>query len=61
MKVRVVLTLDVDPERLKERRPLAVERAGGARNAAREYVLDVVSSSNAARDGSISGVTLQEK
>jgi hypothetical protein len=61
MKVRVVLTLDVDPEQMKERYPLAVERTGGVREAAREYVLEAVSSSQAARNESIRGVTLQER
>jgi hypothetical protein len=47
MKVRVVLTLDVDPALWKERYPLAIERAGGIREAVRDYVLVAVRMSDA--------------
>jgi hypothetical protein len=58
MKVRVVLTIDVDPEQYTDRYPLAVEREGGVREAARAYVREAVQSSNAAHNGSIRNVTL---
>lgn len=60
MKVRVVLTLDVDPKQLKDRYPLAVEREGGVRGAARAYAHEAVQASAAARNGSIRSVTLAE-
>ncbi|MDX2794055.1 hypothetical protein [Streptomyces scabiei] len=57
MKVRVVMTLDVDEERLKERYPLTVEREGGVREAARAYAVGAVEASEAARNGSVRSVT----
>lgn len=60
MKVRVTLTLDVDPERFKYWHPLAVEREGGVREAARTFVRDAVQADQAARNGSIRSVTLAE-
>ncbi len=58
MKVRVVLTLDVDPEQYKDRYSLAVEREGGVREAARAYVHEAVQSSTAVCNGSIRSVSL---
>ena len=58
MKVRVVLTLDVDPEKFKYWQPLSVEREGGVREAARAYTLDAVRGASPARNGSIRSVTL---
>jgi hypothetical protein len=60
MKVRVVLTLEVDPEQMKDRYPLAVEREGGVREAARAYVREAVRSSSASHNGSIRSVTLAD-
>jgi len=60
MKVRVVLTLDVDPEKLKYWHPLAVEREGGVREAARAFARDAVQSAPAVRNESIRSVTVQE-
>lgn len=57
MKVRVVLTLDVDPERWKERYPLAIERAGGVREAVREYVLESVQMQDAIYNEAIRSIT----
>lgn len=61
MKVRVVLTLDVDPEKFRYWHPLAVEREGGVREAARSFVQDAVQGSPAARNESIRSVTLAEQ
>lgn len=61
MKVRVVLTLDVDPEQFKYWHPLAVEREGGVREAARVFARDAVQASPAARNQSIRSVTVQER
>lgn len=58
MKVRVVLTLDVDPEQFKYWQPLAVEREGGVREAARVFALEAVQGSHPARNGSIRSITL---
>lgn len=58
MKVRVVLTLDVDPEQFKYWQPLAVEREGGVRDAARVFAREAVQGSTLARNGSIRSVTL---
>lgn len=58
MKVRVVLTLDVDPALWKERYPLAIERAGGIREAVREYVLESVRMQDAIYCEAIRSVTL---
>ncbi|WP_328742956.1 hypothetical protein OG436_29640 [Streptomyces caniferus] len=60
MKVRVTLTLDVDVERMKERYPLAVERAGGVRAAAKGYVLGAIEASSATRNEAIRSITLQD-
>ncbi|MDR3081352.1 MAG: hypothetical protein LBV60_10590 [Streptomyces sp.] len=58
MKVRVVLTLDVDPEEFKSWWPLAVQRAGGVREAARAFAYEAVRTDSAVRNGSIRSVTL---
>lgn len=58
MKVRVVLTLDVDPEQFRYWHPLAVEREGGVREAARAIVQDAVQASPAVRNESVRSVTL---
>lgn len=60
MKVRVVLTLDVDPEKFKYWQPLAVEREGGVREAARATALEAVKASPAVRNGSIRSITPAE-
>lgn len=60
MKVRVVLTLDVDSEQFKEGYPLVVEREGGVREAVRTYVRESVRASPAARNESIRSITIQE-
>ena len=61
MKVRVTLTLDVDPEQFKYWQPLAVEREGGVREAARSFALEAVQASPVARNGSIRSVTLADQ
>ncbi|MFD7016162.1 hypothetical protein [Streptomyces sp. NPDC059928] len=58
MKVRVILTLDVDPALWKERYPLAIKRAGGVRGAVREYALIAIQISDAARCEAIRSVTI---
>ncbi|MCQ6554740.1 hypothetical protein NPS70_16265 [Streptomyces sp. C10-9-1] len=56
--MRVVVTMDVDPEQMRDRYPLMVERAGGVREAARSYALGAVQASNAVRNASIRSVSL---
>lgn len=60
MKVRVVLTVDVDPERMEYWYPLTVEREGGVREAARAHVQDAVQASPPTRNGAIRSVTVKE-
>lgn len=60
MKVRVVLTLDVDEEKLHYWYPLLVERAGGVREAVRTHVQDTVKASQPARIEAIRSVELKE-
>lgn len=57
MKVRLVLTLDVDEEQFRYWHPLAVERAGGVREAARLYARDAIAVTEAARSGRINIIT----
>jgi hypothetical protein len=61
MKVRVVLTLDVDPEKFRYWQSLSVEREGGVREAARAFALEAVQGSYPARNGSIRSVALAEQ
>lgn len=57
MKVRVTFTLDIDEENFRYWHPLLVERAGGVREAARQYAYDAIASSQAARSGRIALTT----
>ncbi|MEV0444055.1 hypothetical protein AB0I84_18815 [Streptomyces spectabilis] len=61
MKVRIVLTLDIDEGVMRERYPLIIEREGGLREAVRTYAHGAVMASEAARNGSIRSVALREK
>jgi hypothetical protein len=60
MRVRVVLTLDVDEDEFQQRYSLTVQRQGGVREAARAYIVGAVESSEAHRNGSIRSVSLRD-
>lgn len=58
MKVRVVITVDVDDEEFRDRYPLAIRREGGVREAVRAYVRESVRASDASRNASFRSTSL---
>ncbi|MEU1074346.1 MULTISPECIES: hypothetical protein [unclassified Streptomyces] len=60
MKVRVILTLDVDEEEFRSRYSLIVAREGGVRDAVRTFIHADVQMSPLVRVGAVRSVTLKE-